>query len=229
MKPLLVLFFAVLSSSFSQAASECTEILTREGEFQINRFEASDGDCFFGVDPSNVPASFVYRSFLFMDDGLFMVFNSYSTSGSPSATGARVFYLFPRVLTPKYTVNSSQFKVSTSAPGIEILFHKNKPRIAGMNGGVIKESSKVSPSNSGGVELSNMKTLYLDVGFRQGQDPSTDPNRSSTFVDSRGQKCALKNHELFKYFSDGDTEFLFSDQELKKFLGQRCPNLKVNF
>lgn len=229
MKPLLVLIFSFLSIKSAQAASACSDILTREGVYQINRFQADDGDCFFGIDHAHAPDNMKYRSFLLVDDGLFMVFNSYNPNMGSTDHGARVYFFFPRGKTPSYTMSGKQIKVQTAAPGIEIFFHTDRTKIAGMNGGVIKESSSVSPSNNGGVELSGVKTLYLDAGYRQGQDPTADPKRSSTFIDSKGRKCVVENFEIFNYSADGDSTFRFSDRQLKTWLKDRCSQLKVNF
>lgn len=234
MKPLICFVLLFLSlNPLAQASTaqtqDCSDILTREGEFQISRFEAEDGTCFFSVDPAQAPPDMRYRSYLFTREGLFMVFNSYSPQMGPTDHGARVFYLFPRGKTPFYVASSNHFQVFTASPGIEIHFRKDKMQLAGMKGGVIHENLKVSPSNSGGVELSKMQTLYLDAGFQLGQDPIGDPTRTSTFVDFKGQKCAVQNKEIFTYNSDGDARIRFSDSKLKVWLSSRCPGLEMNF
>lgn len=231
MKPLLALFVLILSSQTLRASDEdpCAKILKREGAVKFERFRADSGTCFLGIDPFDVPANWKYRSFLMTDEGLFMVFNSYRNGMAAADHGARVFHFFPRKVTPGYTLSKGQLEVQTSAPGIEILFKTDKVKITGMNGGDIKESSSVSPSNSGGVQLSNVKTLYLDSGFMMGQDPTGNPDRESTFIDFKNNRCVVKNSEIFVYDSDGDSRIRYSDSELKDFLAQSCPELKVNF
>lgn len=224
----LLSLLLVLFSLQSQAATNCTEYLRREGAFQLQRMETDQKACFLGIDPFNVPDSFFYRSYLLTDEGLLMVFNSFGTD--EGAHGARVFYFFPRQLDPDMKVrHRGQISIQTATPGIELIFSTDETRILGMRGGQVKESSQVSPSNSGGLEFSHVQTLFLDAGFAYGQDPTGLPNRNSKFIDVRGQTCEVKNAEIFKYTSDGDSIFRFSDTELKNFLSTRCPNLQVNF
>lgn len=158
-----------------------------------------------------------------------MVFNSYSPNENSKSTGARVFHFFPRRNLPEITADQDEVRVKFSAPQIELVLSQENDQILRMTGGKIKEDPKVQSSNKGGVEISNVKTLYLDSGFTLGRDPTGDPDRTSIFYDSKGHNCAVQNKEVFKYDSDGDSNLRFSDAELKGFLRSRCPRLVLGF
>ncbi|MEZ0392578.1 MAG: hypothetical protein ACAH59_10195 [Pseudobdellovibrionaceae bacterium] len=227
---ILLGFFAIsISSTQSSAAESCSEFHHYWGAFHHQRLQAADGECFLTADPSDVPSNFKYRSYLITDRGLLMIFNSYSPSGSASATGARVFYFFPRKITPNVKSYNGQTTMLLSAPGIELNLSQDQTKILTMKGAVIKEDPNVRPDNQGGVEISKVKTLLLDAGFNQGSDPTGNPNRSSKFIDHKGHTCQVKNNEIFNLTSDGDANFKFSDSQLKSFLKTRCPEIQTNF
>lgn len=236
MKPLSFAFLAIILSQNLLAAElgshskvPCDEYLVRHGAFKFQRFESDDKTCYSGADPFNVPDSMIYRSYLVTNEGLLMVFNSFSTSNAPAATGARVFYFFPRNQTPEIVpVGSAQVIYKTATQGVELILSQKKAQILGMKGGKVKENPKVSPSNAGGVEFSAVKFLYLDSGFTQGHDPTSVPSRTSKFVDSNGASCVVENSEIFNYVGD-DSNFKFTDAELKDYLKSRCPGLVVGF
>ena len=50
------------------------------------------GPCFVSIDPTEVPGM-IYRSYVFFDDGLLMVFSSYGEGEGPNMTSAREFWL----------------------------------------------------------------------------------------------------------------------------------------
>lgn len=237
MKPLSFVFLALIVSHFSQAAVQiqaqaqkpCDEYLVRHGAFKFQRFESYDNVCFSGADPFDVLPAMKYRSYLVTNEGLLMVFNSYNATENADATGARVFHFFPRNQTPDIQVSGSQIVYQTATQGLELILSQKKAEILGMKGGKVKESTKLSPSNQGGVEFSSVKFLTLDSGFTLGQDPTGIPDRNSKFIDSSGRTCTVQNKEVFKYSSDGDSSFKFTDDELKNFLKDRCPQLKFNF
>jgi hypothetical protein len=235
MKLRLGLNLAVLTASLStlvsfqsKASLNCTEYLRRQGSFSFNRLETNDGNCILSVDPFNPPASFIYRSFLLGADGSLMVFNSYGTGEAPDQTGARVFYFFPRNTAPDVSLEANYSKAQSATSGLSIFLSLDQHRMAGMTGGDVIEASRVSPTNSGGVEFQNLKFLYLDAGFHLGEDPTGIPTATSKFIDTGKRSCSVKNSEIFKYV-DQNPIFKFSDSELKVFLAKRCPSLKVNF
>jgi hypothetical protein len=229
MKPLVLALFLLGLVQSARASLNCTEYLRRHGSFQLHRFEAQDGTCYLSADPFNPPASFIYRSFLMTSEGLLMVFNSYGPEETSDMHGARVFYFFPRSQTPESESGADFTEVKWTTPGLSLLLSLDQHKVLGMRGGRVKEALKISPNNKGGIEFSNVGTLYLDAGFTMGQDPTGLRNRDSKFIDSKGQTCDVKNSEVFKYASDGEPSFKFTDPELKSFLASRCPGLTVNF
>lgn len=207
--------------------SACTEYLRLQGSFQVHRFEADDGLCFFSASPFNPPTSMKYRSYLFTSDGALMVFNSFGPQAN--SNGARVFYFFPRNQIPDMQALTNRTILKSATAGIELMISTTKLQIVGMRGGAIKEASTISPSNAGGIEFSNLKTLSLDAGFQLGSDPTANLKRTSKFVDIRSRTCTVKNSEVFTVTTDGNPRFQFTDLKLKSFLSQRCPGLAVNF
>ncbi len=227
---LMLLSLKAYSQDFQPSASnDCSDFLLRNGVFQFQRIQFNDRSCFLSADPFTASANMKYRSYLFANDGLMMVFNSYNVNESASSHGARVFFFFPRNNTPDIKIQSTQTILKSATRGIEFVLSANQQQLIGMKGGKALESPQISPNNAGGVELSNVKTLYLDAGFRLGEDPTGDAKRNSEFIDSDGRRCPVKNSEVFKYSSDQDPDFKFTDSELKLFLSKRCPELKVNF
>ncbi len=207
--------------------SACSEYFKRAGAFSYQRQVSGAGNCYLSVDPFEIN-NFVYRSYLSSDDGTLMVFNSYSASEGAGSTGARVFYFFPRKAVQEMKLQSDRSILQMSS-GIELEFSLDHARIVGMKGGKVKEAATVSPSNSAGVEFRNVQTLILDSGFALDHDPTTEMTKTSTFTDTEGRTCQVSNPQLFKMTSDGDSVFRFTDSQLKEFLRQSCPNLKVNF
>lgn len=215
-------------SNLVEPAAACDEFHVRHGAFHFQRHFLNNGTCFLSADPFDVN-NFKYRAYLISNEGILMVFNSYSASEASSATGARVFHFFPRKNTPELVDNGQESILKFAAPQIEMVLSQDKTQILRMTGATVKEDPKVQPGNKGGVEISNVKTLYLDSGFALGHDVTGDPNKYSTFYDINKKSCAVQNKEIFAYTSDGDTSIRFSDADLKTFLKSRCPRLSVNF
>jgi len=225
---LLTMFFGYQSWASKPAASDCTDFHIRLGAFHFQRQVMNSGTCILSMDPFDITA-FKYRGYLVSSDGIFMVFNSYSQAENSTATGARVFHFFPRQNTPDIIDLNQETHVQFAAPKIKLVLSQDKTQILRMIGATVKEDPKVQSSNKGGVEILKADTLYLDSGFALGHDVTTEPGRISTFYDINRKSCAVPNKELFVYSSQGDSDFRFSDAELKTFLKKRCPRLTVNF
>lgn len=226
--PLSLFLFPVFLATFeAQALGLCEEDYQIHGAYVFQKQQENNGSCFLSVDPAN-PKNLVYRSFLFTDKGLFMVFNSYGDL--EGSDGARVFRFFPQGQNPDFIAGENQqTHIRLSTPGMELILSQKEEKVIGMKGAKIEIVPEVSKENQGGIEILNSEALYLDSGFRLGNDPTLEANRKSTFVDSRNQRCQVRNREVFQYLPDGDVKFKFSDSALKKFLQSRCPDLKVNF
>ncbi len=225
---LLLSFLLPHQSNAAKPASDCTDFHVRQGAFHYQRHSSSDGSCTLMADPFDV-GDMVYRSYLVNNQGLLMVFNSYNAGDDATSSGARVFHFFPRKNLPELTEINGESHVQMPAPGIEMVLSQLEAKILRFEGAEFKEDSKVAPSNKGGLEISKVKTLYLDSGFAMGHDVTADANKISTFHDVAGKTCDVRNREVFKYNSDGDSDFKFTDGELKNFLKTRCPRLTVNF
>ncbi|MDD5629589.1 MAG: hypothetical protein PHU21_11030, partial [Elusimicrobia bacterium] len=102
-------------------------------------------------------------------------------------------------------------------------------QVAGLERGAVTVSPKIDPAERGGVEIPRYSGLLLDAGFRMGESPSGLPNAGSTFRDSRGRTCTVKNRELFNYTSGGDHAFKFTDAQLSAWLKTACPGLSPGF
>lgn len=226
MKFITLILILLGGSSYALGGTECSDLYQKSGAFEFQRFQG-DINCQVLTSPADSGPNY-FRSAVFTDEGMFMVFNSYEYS--KGTDGARVFYFFPRTRMPGFEQQANgQMLVHTSAPGIFIAYDKTERRFAGMLGGVLSEDPKVQPHNNGGVEIRDVKTLWLDVGFKFKGDPSADHSRSSFFTDISGKRCEVSNKEIFSFTADDDSFFKFTDAELKAFLKTRCPALHVNF
>lgn len=213
-----------------QTMDACTELYKPFGDWRFHRYETTSlpKDCFMSALSIYTPG-LLYRSFIFTR-GSIMVFNSYDdTVDSTSGTGARVFYFFPRNQTPDITDVGDIVYMKSSTAGISLGFNYKTSAVAGFTGVTATIDPKVNPENKGGVEIKTSPTLWLDLGFSQGHDPSTETTRTSVFHDIKGKTCGVKNSELFTYIADGDNYFKYDDAALKTFLKTRCPSLTVNY
>lgn len=208
---------------------QCTETYKAFGNWRFHRQpETNPDDCFLSALSVNVPG-LLYRSYLFTN-GELMVFNSYDDSvDSTSSTGARVFFFFPRNQTPDIEDVGNVIYMKSSFAGISLGIDYVKDQVVGFKGITATIDPKVNADNKGGVEVLSSPTLWLDLGFSQGHDPSTETNRTVTFHDINGKTCNVKNSDLFTYYSDGNNSFKYSDADLKTFLKKRCPSLTVNY
>lgn len=205
-------------------SENCSEIIQQVGFYSYQRYQGQFA-CYLMASPQGVGST--YRSPILTDEGMFMIFNSYQNQRA--SDGARVFYFFPRERIPNFEIVQGQPVLRSSTNGIDILMSPRKVGFLGMNGGVLREAPVVSPQNKGGIEISKVKTLWLDAGFMLGADPTADLSSSSRFTDLDGRTCVVKNKEIFTAQGSYDSYFHFTDEELKKFLAKRCPQLKVNW
>jgi hypothetical protein len=218
-------FILVLSGlSTSYATTPCSDLYEKSGAFEFQRFQGQT-NCMLLASPANAGTDY-FRSAVYTDEGMFMVFNSYEYK--KKTDGARVFYFFPRTRMPTFQKEAhGRMIVQTATDGIFLVYHANEQRFEGMLGGALIEDPKVNPTNNGGVELRNVNALWLDAGFKFKGDPTADFTRKSTFTDEMGHRCEVVNKEIFEATADGDSYFKFTDAELKAFMKTRCPGLRV--
>jgi hypothetical protein len=184
--------------------------------------------CLLGIDPQDA-LSLIYRSYLFNEQGLLMVFNSYGDGPDSQMTGARDFYFFPRRQMPVFR-DPGNGTIEVRLPnGDQAVFSGKDASIVSMGRADVKVAPEVSPDNRGGVELTLRQGIVLDCGFAIGNQPETRPQGSSVFKDAKGHSCTVKNNEVFSYFSDGNIAIRFkTDHELSIYLQTRCPELDIS-
>ncbi|MFI5362797.1 MAG: hypothetical protein ACHQ49_12565 [Elusimicrobiota bacterium] len=187
------------------------------------------GLCYVSIHPSATPGM-VYRSYVFFEDGLMMVFSSYGEGPSSKTTSAREFFFFPRRGAPELTMDAQAGAVSARmSDGGRAYIAPATAQLSGLERGRATISSKVDPAERGGVEIPAYAGLMLDAGFRVGESPSGRPDGTSTFRDAEGRVCAVANRELFNYTSNGDHAFKFTDAQLSAWLPRACPGLIAGF
>jgi hypothetical protein len=232
-----VLSATVLSTGVAHAATldrgdfptQCTDSdVVVQNAKASSSWDPQSQSCMLGIDPQDA-LSLIYRSYLFSEQGLFMVFNSYGDGPDSQMTGARDFYLFPRRQMP-VARDPGNGTIEVRLPnGDQAVFSGNDASIVSFGRADVKVAPEVSPDNRGGVELTLKQGIVLDCGFAIGHQPETRPQGSSVFKDSKGHLCTVKNNEVFSYFSDGNIAIRFkTDQDLSVYLQTRCPMLDMS-
>ncbi|PIS10835.1 MAG: hypothetical protein COT73_07140 [Bdellovibrio sp. CG10_big_fil_rev_8_21_14_0_10_47_8] len=87
--------------------------------------------------------------------------------------------------------------------------------------------------NQGGLELKTCRNkIVVDMGYRIGASPESDPDRISLIRDPSGKSCQLPNGKLLTTRSDGEVYPTYPDAaSLKKFLLSQtaCRHLNLDF
>lgn len=224
--PLLIVLTWV-SSAQATSEAECSRIVDRVGMINVHR-RWTGTDCFLAVSPYRGPG-LVFRNYLITSEGQLMVFNSYGAGSASEDTGARVFFMFPRGATPDVAVIDGTLVAQMATQNLKMSFLPDKGFISGFSAGKVTEDAEISRTNMGGVEIANSGILLLDVGYKQGDSPVSSPTRRSIFYDGFGKSCQVTNKEVFRYWGAGESQFQFTDAQLKEFLAKRCPQLKLTF
>ncbi len=227
MKSLSILAFLFLTSSFVFATPNCQNKYEVFDQLAVQTI-LSGTDCFVSLDPRNTN-NLIYRSFLFDDSGLFMIFNSLGNGPESESTGAREFYFFPRQVNEvSYQYDAPSQRLSVKTPSGKIfVFNTEKAILVSASNSTLAIDYDVNGKNKGGIEFLKNDGLYLDLGFTLAQSPSQNPNRKVTFKDSQQNSCVVKNSDVFRYTVDQDAIFQYNDIQLKKFLKNACPMLKL--
>lgn len=241
----LVMSFAVISigQGKAQAATdssrglaqeqkqECKTDFTTVGVMQISTiFNADTHVCWVSVHNNTSYKTLRYRDFMFGNDGLFFVFNSFGEGPPSEKTGAREFYTFPRRGYPSFVIDSdNQLVQITLTTGETMLFDARVMKLLSMSDSKFTEDPQITPKNRGGFEVKSHTRLLLDCGFEMGNSPSSNPKRICQFSDAHGKICSLRAGELFDYDSDGDNALKFQDDSaLADFLSTKCTNLDIS-
>lgn len=218
----LIFIFSLLSNPLLA----CEEKRDQVGETIVEQgYFSSSKTCWVGLRQA-WPKDLIYRSYMFTSKGLVMVFNSFGEGPDNTNAGASEFYLFPVSAQVGYQIVDDQIMV-TLADGrvVEVEDKWAEPRsITGLD---IEIDPKVHPENQGGVSiLAQDQGLRLEAGFRLGMSPTWFLDRPSDLVDSRNQRCRIKNSEFFKRVN-GDTALRYpTTAELRRFVSRRCSQLR---
>jgi hypothetical protein len=200
------------------------------GIFQADQIEiqgdADQGSCTINLNPQN-PEGLRYRSFLWDQTGIFMVFNSYGEGPDNTTTGARDFYLFPRKGVPSFREAQKGVLEVRAASGAVFRLDTQTQELTGLEGGALTVDRALSPDNAGGVEIAGFQGLLLDCGFAMGAQPETRLNATSVFRDPENHRCEVKNSEIFSLSGGNPVIRYGTDAQLAAFLHVRCPDLHV--
>jgi hypothetical protein len=242
---ILTLVFAV--AAFADAPAPCDSDGSgyTMGNLQIDFTTTSKG-CTMSAHPVDVPAA--YRSVTLGARGIIQIFNKYDVPNgtNSNSTATRSYFVFPRKQAPNFVPplpGENNVKLITSSGD---LIEINPGKRAGNDGTgevlpksmtssddpsfQVKESSTISKTNKGGVEISitsESQTLLLDTGFAMGGVAFTQPTKLSTFTDWRGNHCSVQNQAIFN-FADYDADLKWStDEEFFAHLKKLCPMLSL--
>lgn len=191
----------------------------------------STDTCWVSVHDDTAYKTLIYRDYLFGNDGLFFVFNSFGEGPPSQKTGAREFYTFPRLNEPTFEIDphNPRFINITLASGELVTINGDSARVVAMSQSHFVEDPQVHPKNRGGFEIKNQNQILLDCGFLLGNSPTSRPNNKCRFSDPQGNQCEVKAREIFKYDADGDTDHIYEDdKKLAQFLNRRCKNLDTS-
>ena len=226
MKNVLLGLLLCLASSTTWAAA-CGEYNDLVDGVLLSRVTRSN-ECWLEVSP-DLPPKLIYRDYLITDKGLMMIFNSYGEGPDSEMTGARVLFFFPRTEIPDVDRSGPDFVIHTASPNVVLHMDRKSAKLLGMEHGKVVEDPQVIPTNKGGVEFSNLNTVWMDSGFGHGHDPTSEKTHSSIFHGANGKSCTVKNTEVFDYVGNEVNLKFSTDAEVAKFVKTRCPQLTVNF
>ena len=180
------------------------------------------------------------RSYTFSDRGTIQIFNDFAIPGgnNSNSTGARTFWVFPRLQKPtEEDLSANELEVVTSA-GDHVRFKAGTlPEIEDSPSYSVRlvEDPEINQKNHGGVEIEmtpHSKTIVIDNGFHLGDYVSSRakffaPTAHSTVSDGSGHKCVLSNSQLFVPKPYDVAVKYATDQALFGFLHKACPNLDL--
>lgn len=220
-------FFLFLSSinsiAFAKFDLSCLSHTKVVGHAQVQVVPLAS-NCSVYITPTE-RNDMVYRSFLFTDDGILQVFNSYGNGAEARQTGARVYAFFPRTRKVQFSVKNETLRLKTSREGLDFEFDtRATPHVVAISTAEFKEEAQILPHNNGGLELTNARFVYLDSGFGRGAAPHDNAASYSTFHDGIGKQCVVRNGEVYRY--ENGTAYLKSDSAIRTLLAKSCPTLQ---
>jgi len=215
-----ILFSLTAQAEFTQ--QKCDRFLKHSGDILIQRtWDTDSRNCFVSIHPMNID-NMKYRDYYFDNSGLFMVFNSYGDGSTASTTGARVFYLLPKIYDyPDFSIEPNGDVLLRTVSGHLFLFDSVKFGIKTFSPGSFTEQA-LSKTNKGGVEIKPTAGYWLDAGWKMG-GMATDSASSKTAVyGSRAGQCSLVNKEIYAYNQGYNHPLLLEGQDLDLFFQRRC-------
>ena len=226
MKTLSILLALLISSTLVSASENfCERKSLTVLNTKISTMKLTNGNCYLSLHPKRT-VDLVYRDFMFSDEGLIMMFDSYGNGPGSRFTGARSFYTYPHKTSPTYTINGSQLLI-TLIDGNVFSFDLDLYQPTFMSNAVISYISDVKPALKGGLEIDSKEGLLIDLGHRIGADPSTRRNYESTFTDVHNRSCKVNNNKFIKLVA-GEPSLIFTDnQTINLFVREHCPNLSL--
>ncbi|GAB4023820.1 MAG: hypothetical protein Fur0010_27040 [Bdellovibrio sp.] len=234
---LITAFMLFLSTTlFAQDFTRCVDSPEFRMRFKGSYFslnKTNNGECWLSISPDGQWP--VYRDFMFGDESWLMIFASLGDGPQGTDTGARMFSFFPRVQDLSFSLDENAQKVTILIPnGASMTFDLATHSIVSSTDMVMKDDGRVTRSNRGGLELTPLKGIVLDEGWRLGELPRIQLSRKSTFIDNAGNKCDVVNSKLFKlvYDNGGDVDGavlkFVTDEDLRIFLNKDCPKISTD-
>lgn len=223
-----LLFLGLFLLFSERSLSFCETFFKKVGQVQVQKDSGDNNWCFVSIHPFDIGPDLVYRDYLITNQGLLMVFNSYSSEDNSSSTGAREYYFFPRTLQDlSVEANESDLIKSvkvTMSNGKQILFSSQNAEISDLESGLFKLDPQVNKHNKAGLEVIKYEGLWLDAGYALGHSPSENLNEMATFTDATGVRCLVQKSLIFNSHAE-----IVSDDLISKIVKRQCPKLKISF
>lgn len=221
MKKLFLLVLLFSTSSFA-AQDICVDSnqYVRGIHFQTGSF--TTGKCFISISSNYLKMT--YRNYLITSEGQMMIFNSYGDGPSSTHTGARVYHFFPYRSAVTYELTNDALEV-TLTTGAKASFELEDGVLFDISSSDVVVSPDISRDNFGGVEITAREDIILDSGFKLGNTPVWYLNRKSTFHDSMGTTCEVKNSQVFEKKNSEIYLTIDNNKDLFRFLKQSCPDI----
>jgi hypothetical protein len=144
----------------------CPDRLVAFENIQIQQSLSGQGDrCYLSIHPRDAFETLTYRDYLLTDDGLLMVFNSYSGTTGPQSDGAREFYFLPRVFKGFAWKLEDEYLVVTGFGSTALKFSLKTSQLIKMDGAETSLAQDVLPTNNGGFEILHAPFIFVDAFF----------------------------------------------------------------
>lgn len=200
----------------------CPDVVQSFSNIQIQQLFSSSGKrCYLRIHPRDAVNDLIYRDYLLTNDGLFLVFNSFSKDFSNTSDGAREFFFYQQTFNGfSWLVEDSSLILNGFGKKI-FKFSLKTAQLESLSDAVIQVADKVIPENRGGVEILQNAEPFIDAGFQLGQPPSSNRKNKSVLRNSKNDVCTLLNTRIFDYTND--TVYLKPLTQVQKAFTEKCP------